>query len=413
MIRILHFADLHLGVETYGRIDPATGLSSRLSDFLAALDQLVDYALSKDIDSVLFCGDAYRSRDPSQTYQREFAKRIRLLSSNNIHVLLLAGNHDLPNAVGRATSVEIFDTLTIENVTVANAPQIHRVETRKGAIQIVALPWVRYGRLLSREDARNLSLDQLNKKIEDILTNWLNAQIESLDPNLPAILAGHLAHSEAVVGTEKIMTVGRDYCMMRSNVADPAFDYVALGHMHRRQTIDNPVPVVYPGSLQTIDFGDEDQEKGFYVVELDETESRGKRLKSYEFQPVTTRRFLTIKVDANADNPTETVLHAIAKNDVNVRGSIVRLQIQVSAEKEGLLQENEIRKALKEAYFVAAVNKEVDREHRSRLGSYPAEGLTPLQALKLYFESKKTPKEREKVLLEYGERLIQQGSAPE
>jgi exonuclease SbcD len=411
MIRILHFADLHLGVETYGRIDPATGLSSRLSDFLAALDQLVDYALNNDIDLVLFCGDAYRSRDPSQTYQREFARRIRRLSGNNIHVFLLAGNHDLPNAVGRATSVEIFDTLTIENVTVVNAPQTHRVETRKGAIQIVALPWVRYGRLLSREDAKNLSLDQLNKKIEDILTNWLDVQIEPLDPHLPAILAGHLAHSEAVVGTEKIMTVGRDYIMLRSNIAKPAFDYVALGHMHRRQTIDNPVPVVYPGSLQTIDFGDEDQEKGFYVVELDETASRRKRLKSYEFRSVAARRFLTIKVDANTDNPTETVLQAIAKNDV--KESIVRLQIKVLAEKEALLQENEIKKALKEAYFVAAVNKEVEREHRSRLGSYPAEGLTPLQALKLYLESKKTPKDRAQVLLEYGERLIQQGIAPE
>jgi exonuclease SbcD len=411
MIRILHFADLHLGVETCGRIDPATGLSSRLSDFLAALDQLVDYALNNDIDLVLFCGDAYRSRDPSQTYQREFAKRIRRLSSNNIRVFLLAGNHDLPNAVGRATSVEIFDTLTIENVTVANAPQTHHIETRKGTIQIVALPWVRYGRLLSREDAKNLSLDQLNKKIEEILTNWLNAQVESLDPHLPAILAGHLAHSEAIVGTEKIMTVGRDYFMMRSNIANPNFDYVALGHMHRRQTVDNPVPVVYPGSLQAIDFGDEDQEKGFYVVELDEAASRGKRLKSYEFYPVEARRFLTIKVDANTDNPTETVLHAIAKSDV--KESIVRLQIKVSAEKEALLQENEIRKALKEAYFIAAINREVEREHRSRLGSCPAEGLAPLQALKLYLESKKTSKERTQVLLEYGERLIQQSSAPE
>jgi hypothetical protein len=116
-------------------------------------------------------------------------------------------------------------------------------------------------------------------------------------------------------------------------------------------------------------------------------------------------------VDANTDNPTETVLHAIAKSDV--KDSIVRLQLKVSEEKEALLQENEIRKSLKEAYFIAAVNKEIDREHRSRLGSYPAEGLTPLQALKLYFESKKTPKERAQVLLEYGERLIQQGSAPE
>lgn len=411
MIRILHFADLHLGVETYGRIDPATGLSSRLSDFLAALDQLVDYALGNDVDLVLFCGDAYRSRDPSQTYQREFAKRIRRLSANDMRVFLLAGNHDLPNAVGRATSVEIFDTLNIENVTVANTPQTHRIETRKGIIQIVALPWVRYGRLLSREDAKNLSLEQLNKKIEDILTNWLNVQDESLDPRLTAILAGHLTHSEAIVGTEKMMTVGRDYFIMRSNIANPAFDYVALGHMHRRQAIDNPVPVVYPGSLQTIDFGDEGQEKGFYVVELDETAGRKKRLKSYEFHPVIARRFLTIKVDANSDNPTETVLQAIAKSDF--KESIVRLQIKVSPEKEALLQESEIKKSLKEAYLVTTINKEVDREQRSRLGSYSAEGLTPRQALKLYLEFKKTPEDRTQVLLEYGDRLIQQGSALE
>jgi DNA repair protein SbcD/Mre11 len=411
MIRILHFADLHLGVETYGRIDPATGLSSRLGDFLAALDQVVDYALSNDIDLVLFCGDAYRSRDPSQTYQREFAKRIRKLSGNNIRVFLLAGNHDLPNALGRATSVEIFDTLSIENVTVANVPQSHRLETGKGTIQIVALPWVRYGRLLSREDTKNLSMEQLNKKIEDILTNWINAQAAALDLHLPAILAGHLAHSDAVVGSERIMMVGRDYFLLRSTIANPAFDYVALGHMHKQQTIARPVPVVYPGSLQTIDFGDEDQEKGFYVIELDENAARGKRLKSYEFHPVGARRFLTVKIDAETDNPTETVLQAVAKKDV--KDAIVRLQIKVSAAKEGLLQENEIKKSLKEAYFIAAINKEVDREHRSRLQSYPAEGLIPLQALKLYLESKKTPKDRTQVLLEYGEKLIQQCSVTE
>ena len=411
MIRIIHFADLHLGVETYGRIDPATGLSSRLGDFLAALDQLVDYALGNDIDLVLFCGDAYRSRDPSQTSQREFAKRIRRLSSNGTRVFLLAGNHDLPNAMGRATSVEIFDTLNIEWVTVANTPQSYRIESGKGPIQIVALPWVRYGRLLSREDAKNLSLDRLNQKLAEILTNWISAQAVALDPTLPAILAGHLAHSDATVGSERIMMVGRDYFLLQSNIANPAFDYVALGHMHKQQTIDHPVPVVYPGSLQSIDFGDEGQEKGFYVVELDETAARGKRLKSYEFLPVQTRRFLTIEIDANTDNPTQTVLHAIAKKDV--KDTIVRLQIKVSAAKEGLLQESEIRKALKEAYIIAAINREVDREHRSRLSSYPAEGLTPLQALKLYFESKKTPKDRTQVLLEYGERLIQQSSVPE
>ncbi len=112
-MKILHFADLHLGVESYGRIDPASGLSSRLLDFLSALDQVVDYALENKVDMVLFCGDAYKSRDPSQTQQREFAKRIKRLSTSGTPVFLLIGNHDLPNAIGRATATEIFDTLAV------------------------------------------------------------------------------------------------------------------------------------------------------------------------------------------------------------------------------------------------------------------------------------------------------------
>ena len=110
-MRILHFADLHLGVETYGKTDPQTGLSTRLLDFLRALDELVDYAVAERVDLVLFCGDAYKSREPSQTHQREFARRIRRLVDAGIPVFLLVGNHDLPAAVSRATSLEIFDTL--------------------------------------------------------------------------------------------------------------------------------------------------------------------------------------------------------------------------------------------------------------------------------------------------------------
>ena len=75
-MRILHFSDLHIGVENYGRPDPATGLSTRLGDFLAALDEVVDCALNERVDLVLLAGDAYKGRDPSQTHQREFAPHL-------------------------------------------------------------------------------------------------------------------------------------------------------------------------------------------------------------------------------------------------------------------------------------------------------------------------------------------------
>src|SRR5262245_54482610 len=103
-IRILHVADIHLGIESYGPLDPSTGLSGRVADFLRGLDQAVDEALAGGIDLVLFAGDFYRTRDPNPTYQRELARRIRRLSEAAIPTFLLAGNHDLPMATGRASS---------------------------------------------------------------------------------------------------------------------------------------------------------------------------------------------------------------------------------------------------------------------------------------------------------------------
>src|SRR4030042_1052924 len=135
MIRLLHFADLHLGVENYSRINPSTGLSSCFLDFQASLDAVVEFALAQEIDLVVFCGDAYRSRDPSQTHQREFARRIGRLAGKGKAVFLLVGNHDLPGAIGRATAVEIFDTLAVENVTVADQPGVYPIKTKGGTVQ--------------------------------------------------------------------------------------------------------------------------------------------------------------------------------------------------------------------------------------------------------------------------------------
>ncbi len=72
-IRLMHFADVHFGVENYGRFDPATGLPSRLVDFRDALNAAIDIALEANVELAVFAGDAYKTRDPNQTHQREFA----------------------------------------------------------------------------------------------------------------------------------------------------------------------------------------------------------------------------------------------------------------------------------------------------------------------------------------------------
>jgi len=404
-LKILHFADLHLGVETYGRIDPATGISSRLFDFLSALDQVVDYALENRVDLVLFCGDAYKSREPSQTHQREFARRINRLSTSGIPVFLLTGNHDLPNAIGKATTLEIFHTLAVSNVSVSNRPDIYRIGTKSGVVQIASLPWLRRSTLLSREETKNLNFEQLNERMQGVLTNIITAHVSKLDPALPSILAAHVGVDTATVGSERLMAIGQEHFLLQGNIVNPAFDYIALGHVHKHQVLSENPPAVYAGSLERVDFGEEEDEKGFYLVEIGSGKSTGGRRVTFEFHPVVGRPFHTINIniDEGDADPTATILSAIRPD--RVRNAIVRLQMSLPAELEGQIRDNAIRDALKEAHYFT-IAREVRREARLRLGKTAAEEIPPLEALKTYLEAN-YPSERAKVLLEYGERLIQ------
>ena len=404
-MKILHFADLHLGVENYGRIDPETGLSSRLRDFLSALDRVVDYALENSVDLVLFCGDAYKTREPSQTQQREFARRINRLSNSGIPVFLLVGNHDLHNAIGRATSTEIFDTLAVRNVYVSNRPEIYHVTTKSGDIQIATLPWLRRSAMLAKEEARNLNLEQIKARMQEVLTNIVAAHAAQLDPALPSIMAAHVWVSGAQVGSERLMAIGQEPGLLVSNVASPAFDYVALGHIHRHQVLSTSPPVTYAGSLERLDFGDEDDEKGFYVIDID-LQPDGRSV-SFDFHPVKARRFISIDVALEPEDadPTATTLKAIAAQGDGVKEAIVRLNLKVPVQLEGYLRDGDVREALKEAHYFA-VARDVQREARLRLGEWAAEEITPLEALKAFLESKKSSPERTKVLLECGEKLI-------
>ena len=404
-MRILHFSDVHIGVESYGSTDPDTGLSTRLMDFLATFDEVVDFALDNSVDLVLFAGDAYKSRDPSQTHQREFARRIARLSREGVPAFLLVGNHDLPHIASRATALDIFPTLSVPNVTIGDRLDTYIVDTAAGPLQVVALPWIRRSAFLAREETRSLTIDEINRQLQERVTNLLAWQIQSLDPSLPAILTAHVSLNTARTSSEQSMLLGRDPVLMQSALARPELDYVALGHIHKRQTLSQNPHVVYSGSLERIDFGEENDDKGFCVIDLDTTAPRGQRLVDFRFQPVNARRFLTIEVAVDADeDPTQEALKAIARRDV--ADAIVRVRITMPQEVEAQLRENEVRDALASAHFVAPIVRDVTRERRTRLGGASVEGLSPKEALRLYLETTKAPAERAQVLLSYAERLI-------
>jgi len=400
-IHLLHFADLHVGMENYGRLDPTTGVNGRVLDFLHRFDELIDYGLEREVDLVIFAGDAFKARNPNPTYQRAFARRVKRLADAGVPVVLLVGNHDLPAMVQRASSVDIFRTLDVANVVVGRDERVHRIETRRGPVQVATVPYPVRQRLLVHDDYRGLSIEQLDEALQRIVTDNVRALAAKLTPDIPAVLAAHLTVSGAIYGSERSVMIGRDAVILKSALADPAWDYVALGHIHKHQSLNDGgyPPVVYSGSLERIDFGEEGQPKGFCWVEL----ARGET--TWEFVEVDARPFVTVRADVReALNPLMALQQAVIAH--NLRDGVVRLILRLRADQEPLVRDRDVRGLLSDAYFVASINREVEREARVRLGSLAPEEMTDRELLAKYLETKNTDPERAGVLLKHAKAIF-------
>jgi exonuclease SbcD len=407
-IRVLHFADTHIGMENYGRTDPNTGLSSRVVDFLHRMDEICDYARDNDVDLVIFAGDAFKTRSPNPTYQREFAHRIRDLS-RLAPVVMLVGNHDLPPTLLKASSIEIYETLDVPNVWVAGNYELQVVETKRGPVAVGTAPYPIRSRLLEDENVAGMTIAQTDALLQENLTKIIDelaAQADQLD--MPRLLTGHFTVNSAVVGSERSIMLGRDVAVLLSSVADPRWDYVALGHVHKHQNLTKgqkgAPPVVYSGSIERIDFGEEGDPKGFCWVELE----RGNV--NWEFVKLNARPFVTLKADLRDDlNPTNKVLKQIERHDLD--GAVVRLLLDLSPESEPRLNENTIRDELRRlgVYQIAAIRKQVEQPIRSKLGASP-EGLTQMELLERYLISKEISEDRRDELLKAAEALFEGGA---
>jgi exonuclease SbcD len=399
-IRVLHFADVHIGMENYGRLDPATGTSTRVRDFLTRLDEVIDYALEHQADLAVFAGDAFKHRDPEPTQQREFAQRIKRLA-DAMPTLLLVGNHDMPAVAAKASSVDIFRALEVPGVIVGYKPEAQIVATRRGPVYLAWMPYPMRNRLLTREEHQGKSIEELEVALRQQVSIVLrNLAEEAAGHDMPRLLAGHLSVAEARLGSERTVMLGKDVAVLRSNLAEPVWDYVALGHIHQHQDL-NPggrPPVVYSGSLERIDFGEEGEAKGFCWVELE----RGQA--NWKFVPVKARPFLTIRVDARGtEDPTAAALEALRR--VEVEGAVVRVQIRLAHDQQAGLREREIGAALEAAASVT-VSREVEVEARARLGDLAPESLTPQQLVECYFQSRGETPERVQALLAKAEELL-------
>jgi len=385
-MKLLHFADAHIDMANYGKHDPESGLPFRVLDFLKSLDAIVDAAISEKVDLVIFAGDAYKDRSPAPTFQREWGRRIMRLSQAKIPTLLLIGNHDVSPSIGRAHALQEFKTLQVPFVKVLDKPCFLKPdELWDLPIQVIAMPWITRSGLMAAtgEVDSTEAFSRIEGNIGELIEGWL----EEADPSLPTILTAHASIEGAKFGGERLVMLGNDLVLSGSLVKNPKLSYVAMGHIHKPQDVNEGFqpPVIYPGSIERVDFGEAKEDRFFVIAEIE----KGKDTQVNWVELTGARKFIDRRtVLGSNENVTQSLKDALPSPQ-EMSEAIVRLSVEYPREWDTLIDETALRKYTEGAFEFHLV-KRSQSEARVRI----AEGqlissLSPLDLLAQYFDASK------------------------
>ncbi|NER05687.1 MAG: exonuclease SbcCD subunit D [Okeania sp. SIO3C4] len=406
MIKILHLSDIHIGSGfSHGRINPKTGLNTRLEDFISSLKLCIDRAISEPVDLVLFGGDAFPDATPAPYIKQAFSRELRRLVDAEIPTVLLVGNHDQHSQGQGGASLGIYSTLGVPGVVVGDRIETHNIQTKNGAIQIITLPWLTASSLMTKSETESLSMSKVNELLIEKLKLILEAEIRQLNPDIPTVLLAHLMADRASLGAERFLAVGKGFNIPVSLLNRDCFDYVALGHVHKHQNLNksNNPPIIYPGSIERVDFSEEKEEKGFVLLELE------KGAVKWEFCSLPVRNFYTIKVNVSeAEIPQAELLKSISKTQI--KDAVVRLIYQLRSEQLDLIDNGVLHQALSEAHTYTIQPELVSQLARPRLPELAkGNSIDPLKALKTYLESREDIQDIQEEMLEAAAKLLSDG----
>ena len=403
MVKVLHLSDIHIGSGfSHGKVNPETGLNTRLEDFVSTLRICIDRAITEQVDLVLFGGDAFPDATPPPYVHEAFASQFRRLADAKIPAVLLVGNHDQHSQGSGGASLSIYRTLVVPGFIVGDTITTHSLDTKSGAIQIITLPWLNRSTLLTRPETEGLGMAEVNEMLIAKLEPVLEAEIRRLDPKVPTILLAHLMADRANLGAEKFLAVGKGFTIPMSMLIRAEFDYVALGHVHKHQNLNpsNDPPVVYPGSIERVDFSEEKEDKGYILLDVEP----GKV--DWKFCTLPARPFLTIELDVSQEeDPLEAVLKAIATQEITDK--VVRLIYKLRSQQLDVINTAAIDRALKNAHSHSIRPELVSQLARPRLPELGVGNtLDPIEALTKYLNNRQDLEDIHQELLEAAEVLL-------
>jgi DNA repair exonuclease SbcCD nuclease subunit len=306
---IAHIADLHhsermlLGGEFV--VDPQTGLNVRLHDVERCLRSFIGQASRFGAKLTIVAGDVYDRCKPTPNEERAAIGSVDALGELG-PVLIIPGNHDHPGTPTEATAVEslrrrpnvyvadrpgVFDFFSEGRVFWAPLDQAVPAAATGALARIFVLPWPARSALLVDAETTLLVGEDRNAEISRRLGLLVQAMRALRAPGIPSLLVFHGTITEATIN-EQPAALQQDIGLRVADLA--GFDYVALGHIHQRQSfeLEGGGVAAYPGSIERFGFGEEHEDKGGSLVELVPTGSSF--TPRVTFAPTPARSYVTL-----------------------------------------------------------------------------------------------------------------------
>ena len=330
-MKLLHTADWHLGK----RLDSI----SRMEEQRAVLAEICEIADREKVDAILIAGDLFDTFNPSTDAVDLFYKTLKKLTNGAKRpVIAIAGNHDSPDRI------EAPDPLAREcGIIFAGYPQteispfeletgVKITKSAPGFIEI-SFPQYKYPlRLLLTPYANEyrmktfLGTEDRDEELRTLLAEEWNASAKKYcDKKGVNILMTHLfvmkkdGEQQAEPDAEKpILHVGGAQAIYTENFPKQ-MQYVALGHLHRRQTVDTkPCPTVYSSSILAYSFAEANQDKNVIIVDLEpDKKAKVEAIKLTTGKKLILKRFEDVDeaIEWLKDNPNTLVELTIVADD--------------------------------------------------------------------------------------------------
>ncbi|MCL4435610.1 MAG: exonuclease SbcCD subunit D [Thaumarchaeota archaeon] len=323
-LKILHTADMHLGLTFIDAVMGHRASEERRLDLLSNFDLMVDRAIREKYDFFLMCGDIFHSTNPGGRTFVDFSTRIGRLSDAGVQVIAIPGNHDVPKAAPSLSMTRgLAEARAPRFYLQSDLPEkpliLQARDNRK--VGFIPIPY------LAPQSAVHLEEIESNQDLKERYNLFLRNLISRLleDQRLKEvehlIVMAHGTVSGATYGSERSF-VSFEIPIWAETLLQGKVDYIAMGHIHMPQAILGG-PVYYPGSIERMSFGEEGQEKAYLVLE----EEKGELKPSY--QPLPSRPMMSIKAaNLPTTDPTAGLKKIIETANIP-RGALLRMLVKI------------------------------------------------------------------------------------